>query len=157
MNIQLPWSLSSVPLATFYILIGKLFSYKQGAYINLKYYMLILAFLCTFLLSRYYHIDMAWNNVLPLFPILLPSLSGFVMISLFSSILNEKFKGISMLFQKIGRETFLILALSQIIILYINSFFHFNFIIKNCLLFTILIAFYFIKQEINRVLKRKIL
>lgn len=85
------------------------------------------------------------------------AVAGSVMIFMFSSLISRRSKILSKVFMKIGLETFVVLAFSQIIIRLENEYSSFNAFTKYLVMLIILVALVIIKNKINNKLKIKIL
>ena len=157
-KISLPWNFSAVPYAVVFIMLGSELNKVQKKMIeqpNIP--ILILSAIATFFISTQYHLDMAWNNIIPIIPITFGALTGTFMIFILSSIIEKHFVRCSRMLQAIGRETYIILAFSQIIIMCLNEFFSLNAILKYLILILTLIVLKHVKDHINRFASFKLL
>ena len=78
-TISLPWNLSSVPYASFLIIIGS-FLFRYNKYIEKpNWWFVIITFLITGLISYNWRLDIAWNSILPIVPLTIGALSGTMM------------------------------------------------------------------------------
>jgi hypothetical protein len=59
--------------------------------------------------------------------------------------------------QKVGNETYLIVAFSQIIIILLNEYFSLNVVLKYAILLLTLVALKYIKDGVNKLAKVNIL
>jgi hypothetical protein len=59
--------------------------------------------------------------------------------------------------QKVGKETYLIVAFSQIIIMLLNEYFSLNLVLKYSVLLLTLVALKYIKDGVNKLAKANIL
>lgn len=100
--------------------------------------------------------DMAWNCITPVILLSLGAVAGTAMMFSFSSFLT-KMPLIAKILQTIGKETFVVMAFSQILCLAINHFFSLNKLVEYGLMFSLLIVIVFIKNGINIIAKRKVL
>ena len=152
-KISLPWSLSVVPYASFLIIIGYYLK-KYQSYIDApKGYILIFSYIIVQVVSYFFFLDMAWNNIIPVIPLTIGAITGTVMMFTLSSIIVKKLPLISLPFQYIGRETFVIVAFSQVIIIYINAHLSSNSLLKYILLLVILWIITHIKNKIKSLIK----
>lgn len=156
-EITLPWTMSSVPYSAAMIIIGsklKLFS----KYIDSpKWWILVSCFVITCLVSHFWRLDIAWNNVTPATFLSAGAIAGTIMIFTLSSYIVKCTKFASQILQSIGKETYIILAFSQISIMLMNTYFPVNSIIKYCALMVILVIIKYLKDAINKLLKFKLL
>ena len=112
--ISFPWAVCSVPYATFLIVLGtwlKHYTVVEDA----KWYTLLLCFIITFVISHKWRLDMAWNQILPVSILTVGAVSGTFMVFILSSYISKYTSFISQVFQAIGKETFIILAFSQVL------------------------------------------
>lgn len=152
-NIILPWNMSSVSYAIFFIILGNLFERFILNYFKLNYFVFLISFLLSFIISNHWRLDMASNHVCPIILLTISAISGTLFIFHFSILIEQKFQRLSSLFQIIGKETFLIIAFSQIIIQELNLYFQINTYIKYFLLIVILIFIKFIKDYLLKYSK----
>lgn len=156
-KIVLPWNLASVPYAIVFIMIGAELNKLQNKIAITSPGALVALTLVTLLISMKWRLDMAWNNITPIIPITIGAISGTILVYMISVLVDQKLPICSRMFQSIGKETYLILALSQIVIIYLNEMFLLNGIVKYSLLVLILVVLKFIKDFINRILTIKLL
>ena len=159
-NISLPWALSTVPYATFLILVGaelKRFQNWIEALNPFWGYSIVLLLTATIVISQLYRLDMAWNHITPIVPLTIGAVTGTLMVFLLSVWIERHIKWCASLLQKVGRETYIVVAFSQITILCINHFFAINPILKYTLLVVVLVLLKYAKDGINRLVKFKIL
>lgn len=153
--IKLPWSLTTVPAATFFILLGhRLKNYICYIVSPSKYLILILIFL-SIMVSQFWKLDMAWNNITPIFPIVLGAISGSALILIISYFLVKKNLLLAKILTYIGKNTYIVLAFSQIIIMLLNKYFSLNVIIKYSMLVLILILISYINNRFFSIIKIK--
>ena len=125
-QISLPWTLSTVPIACVYILLGSSLRNKvekiNGWSISTSFLIGTLGLIVTLIISHYFRQDLAANKILPFFPLLIASLCGFMML-LAVSVLISKWGGfLSRLLSKVGKNTLEIMALSQCLIGLLNLY-----------------------------------
>lgn len=148
-NISLPWNLSVVPLATFFIFLGsQVRPYRD--YIEQQSWLWGLgALIISIVVSTFWHLDMAWNHIVPIIPIIIGAIAGTLFIVFISRLIEKYFKSISQILQAIGRETYMILAFSQVIIMGINRYCSINVLVKYILLIAILVVAKYIKDFVK--------
>lgn len=152
-SVSLPWSMSVVPYASFMIIAGSYLS-KFNFIVNFpKYYILVFNFIITLSISYYWKLDMAWNNVTPIIPLTIAAISGTIMIFIFSSILVKYFPQKSQILQRIGKETYVVVAFSQIIIMLCNTYLPCPSLIKYSILVISLWLIIFIKSQTKHLIK----
>lgn len=150
-KILLPWSLSTIPIACVYIMLGFILKDAISKIINIKSAIMkisISAICCvvSYVVSQIHRLDMAWNEITPIVPITVAALCGITIITLISNYLL-RYKIVSKVLLYIGRHTFEILAFSQLIILIINANFSINFILKYLILSLIMLIIFYIKDN----------
>ena len=157
-QIVLPWTLSAVPYATFLILVGNELKHIQKWIETGKSLLgIAAAFIVTVVISHFYRLDLAWNNIIPIIPLTVGAIVGTLMIFRLSVWIEQHMKRCSSILQAIGKETYILVAFSQVIIMYINHFFMINVLWKYVILVVVLIFLKYAKDWINRLVKVKIL
>ena len=156
-HMLLPWSLSSVPYATFMVFIGSRIKNIPSRFLQPRWYSILLLFIITVAISHFYRLDMCFNTILPIFPITIGALTGTLMVFMISMLIEKNLKVLSTILVVIGKETYIILAFSQVIIMLLNEYFHLNIAVKYIILVIILIALKYIKDGVNLMLKTKLL
>ena len=151
-GISVPWNLSVVPYASFLIILGnfgKRFIENLDIYSSIYKLLLLLFFLSiTSVISYFWKLDMCWNDILPFFPLLVGAIVGTLFLSLLAMFIVSYIKPLKILLLGIGKETYLILAFSEITIVYLNYFFSLNSALKYFLLVLILYVIYLIKKRV---------
>lgn len=157
-EISLPWSLSVVPYASFLIMLGEeLANYKKRIETDMHYWDILLLAIVTAVISQFWQLDLAWNQITPIIPLTLGALSGTLMIFRLSVWIENKTKFVSTVLQRVGRETYVVLAFSQVAIMCINHLFTFNPLLKYGILVIALILLKYLKDGINQLVRIKIL
>lgn len=149
LHINLPWTLSTVPIATSFILIGVRFRDILIFQISIKYQriLLVVALCGGAVLSLVHKTDLAWNHVNPLYITISAALMGYVFVMIFSKFMYACLsKKIYMGIIRIGRETFVILAFSQCVIKILNANFALSVIAKYLMLCLVLFLIVIIKN-----------
>ena len=155
-NIVLPWAFASIPFATSLVIIGKYAS--QGIKLLMQHSCILMVMGCVFtlIISHFFRLDMACNQVFPVSFTIIGAISGTTMIFSFSLLISKKASAISNVLAKVGRDTMMILALSQIIIIMLKEFTDFGSLARYCLLIIILFVFKYIKDYINNYITFKL-
>ena len=157
-QIVLPWTLSTVPYATFLILVGNELKHIQQRIETEKSSLgIAVAFTVTVVISHFYRLDLAWNHIIPVIPLTIGAIAGTLMVFKLSVWIEQHTKKCSSILQAIGKETYIVVAFSQVIIMCINHFFTVNVLWKYVILVVVLIFLKYIKDWINRLVKVKIL
>lgn len=157
-QIVLPWTLSTVPYATFLILVGNELKHIQQRIETEKSLLgIAVAFTVTVVISHFYRLDLAWNHIIPVIPLTIGAIAGTLMVFKLSVWIEQHTKKCSSILQAIGKETYIVVAFSQVIIMCINHFFMVNVLWKYVILVVVLIFLKYIKDWINRLVKVKIL
>lgn len=157
-GVYLPWSLSSVPYATFMIVLGgKMRLWLSQHMLEPKWWKILILFFITFSVSHFWRLDMCFNSILPIIPLTVGALSGTLMVFYISMLVERHLPMVTNVMTAIGRETYIIVAFSQIIIMSINYFHPMNVALKYGLLVVLLVLLKNIKDVVNKLLKTKIL
>jgi acyltransferase len=156
-KIQLPWTLSSVPFATFLIVVGTEFKRFNSIIADSKLWHILLLFLVTAGISHFWRLDLCFNSILPFLPLTIGAIAGTMMVFMISSWIDKHFKYLSIVLQKVGKETYLIVAFSQIIIILLNEYSSLNAVLKYSFLLLSLVALKYIKNGVNKLAKVNIL
>lgn len=142
-EINLPWTLSSIPFGAFLMIITRYFSdtikkYIKGISLNLQdIVLLMIGLLISLFISHFWRLDMACNQISPSIPLIMGIQGGIIVIVEFSKLI-VKIMPITYVFSKIGKNTFEIMSLSQVTISTINFFITDNAIVKYSMLILIL-------------------
>lgn len=156
-KIQFPWSISSVPFATALIVVGSELKRYSSRIADSKLWHILLLFFVTVGISQFWRLDLCFNLILPFLPLTIGAIAGSLMIFMISSWIEKYFKYVSIMLQKVGKETYLIVAFSQIIIMLLNEYFSLNSILKYSFLLLSLVALKYIKDGVNKLAKVNIL
>ncbi len=152
-NIFLPWTLSSVPYACFLVLLGSELKIIQPLLDTPRWWLLCGGFASTFIISHFWRLDMAWNNILPIFPLTIGAIAGTLMMFSFSSYIAKYSKVTTSVFSAIGKETFVILAFSQVIMMLMIEHTHWSSIVRYSIMFLCLVILSYSKRYITGLLK----
>lgn len=157
-GVYLPWSLSSVPYATFMIVLGgKMRQWLSQQMLEPKWWKILILFFLTLGVSHFWRLDMCFNGILPVMPLTIGALSGTLMVFYISMLIERHLPMVTNVMTAIGRETYIIVAFSQIIIMSINHLYPMNVALKYGLLIVLLVLLKNIKDVVNKLLKTKIL
>lgn len=148
-DLYLPWSLSSVPYASFFILLGTELKGIQKIIIKHRLSWFIGCFVVTCLVTLFGKLDMAWNAVLPVVPLIIGAISGTFMVFAFSSFVERHTELLSNLLSKIGRETFVVVAFSQEIIVLLHDYTSLHSVICYLILIVSLTAIVLLKNQLK--------
>lgn len=155
-HIYLPWALATVPYATCLVLLGSSLRMFQKYIDKPRWWILIVSLLLTIVISQNWRMDLAWNCITPVVLLTIGAVAGTAMMFTFSSFLT-KIPWVAKILQAIGKETFVIMAFSQILCLAISHFFALNKLVEYGLMFSLLLVIVLIKNGINKIAKQKIL
>ena len=156
-KIQLPWTMSSVPFATFLIVVGTELKQFNTTIADSKLWHILFLFFVTAGISQFWRLDLCFNSILPFLPLTIGVIAGTLMIFMVSSWIDKQFKYVSIMLRKVGKETYLIVAFSQIIIMLLNEYFSLNAVLKYSVLLLTLVALKYIKDGVNKLAKANIL
>ncbi len=153
-KVSLPWTLSTVPYAVFLILVGTYLRKWEQFISTPRWYVLLGGFVIVAVVSQFWRLDLAWNNITPVVALTIGALSGAAMLTTISSYIEKGPKWISSTFLAIGKETFAIMAFSQIAIVALNKYFMLNPIVKYLLLAVILTIVVILKNVVTKAVRR---
>lgn len=157
-EISLPWSLSVVPYASFLIMLGdELASCKKRIEAPSHYWDIWVLIIITAVISQFWRLDMAWNQITPIIPLTLGAFTGTLMVFRMSVWIRNTTVVFSSILQHVGQETYVVLAFSQVTIMCINHLFTLNPLLKYTILIIALILLTYFKDGINQLSKIKIL
>lgn len=155
----LPWSLSTVPYATFLVILGSEWSRKsnkRNKNNNIRVFVLSIIVVAT--VSYFWKLDLCFNRILPSFPLLVGAISGTYMVFQLSKYLESAnsllFRQTAKILMMVGKETYIVVAFSLLIIMLINYYFNINPIVKYILLFGALVVLSIIKNFIKNLLSK---
>lgn len=151
-KISLPWSLSVVPYACFLIMLGAYLKKYQSILDTPRWSIILSGLIISFIVSCFWKLDMAWNNVTPIIPLTIGAVAGTAMMFSVSSMIVKYMPKVGAFFQYVGRETFVIVAFAQVIVILCNAHFIFNPIIKYLILFVSLWLIMSVKNRIKILL-----
>lgn len=152
-RISMPWHMSSVPYASFLIVIGTEMKRYQCYIDKPRWYLCVIGLVVTSMISHFWKLDMAWNNILPVLPLTVGALAGTTMMFTLSSMLVMYIPKMATIIQAIGCETFVIVAFSQIIVILCNTYLTCNSILKYLMLIVSLVVIAFIKNRFFKLCK----
>jgi fucose 4-O-acetylase-like acetyltransferase len=156
-KLHLPWTLSSVPFATFLVVVGTELKRFSSIIVDSKLWYILILFFVTAGISNFWRLDLCFNSILPFLPLTIGAITGTLMIFMVSSWIDKHLKYVSIMLQKVGNETYLIVAFSQIIIILLNEYFSLNVVLKYSILLLTLVALKYIKDGVNKLAKVNIL
>jgi hypothetical protein len=153
LHVALPWTLSTVPYATALILIGSYAStrvvFKNNA---ISFFV---GFVLTLVVSHFWRLDMAANQIVPVIPLTVGALSGTMMLLCFSKLIEKYSSLVTMALSIIGRETYVVMAFSQIIILCLNHYTTWGSALRYAVLIMILFIITILKNIVNHLIGKK--
>ena len=148
-RLNVPWNMAVAPFASILVVLGHYMKQpltKQFG--ESKKYILggVLSLIVTIGISAVCRLDMCFNQVLPATLILIGSVSGSYMVFAISKFIEDRIGLLSRILQAIGKETYLILAFAEIIIVYLNYFFDFNVLVKYGIMVVALYLLCFVRK-----------
>lgn len=96
---------------------------------------------------------MAWNTILPILPLTISALAGTLMIFGLSSYIAKYSKMAASVFSAIGKETFVILAFSQVIMMLMIEHTNLSSIVRYFILVLCLTVLAYSKKYITGLFK----
>lgn len=158
LGVFLPWNLCSVPYASGLILFGSGFKRFKGLIRQPRWWVLIMGFIVTVVVSHFWRLDIAWNSIVPVLPLTIGAIAGTVMTFTLSAYISGLSpKPIKSILGLIGKETYLIMAFSQIIIMALNHYTAIGGITKYLILALILLILKYLKNGVNTLFRCRIL
>jgi len=135
----------------------ELAGYKKRIEIPCRYWDILLLAIITAVISNFWQLDLAWNKITLVIPLTLGAFTGMLMEFRLSVWIKNTSTMFSSILQQVGRETYVVLAFSQITIMCINHFFNLNPLLKYGILVVVLILLKYLKDNINKLVKMKVL
>lgn len=152
-NIDLPWTMSAVPFAAGIMLIVRRYSELLKELSQKSDWVLaaisIVGGGIALIVSLFWRLDMASNTITPLLPILLGIAGGCSCVTGLSIILSRYSVLTGGLFTHIGRNTFEIMALSQVTIASVNYFIPMPAVFKYMILVALLTGTVYLRKAIE--------
>lgn len=151
-NISLPWSLSILPLSIAFVFIGRLYNIIVYYVDNNNGKKLLLASIVSviviFMVSHYYTLECKDNTLSePIVILVVTAVIGSIMLLCISKFL-KKLNKVNRLLSYIGKNTMLIVGLSQITLKYENLVISQFAIIKYLILFATLLFLIYLKNKV---------
>ena len=153
-HIYLPWTLSSVPYACFLVLLGTEMKHFTGIIERQKAWVLSGGFVIALIISQAWHLDMAWNSILPVVPLTIGAIAGTLMMFALSQYLSKYTTICSLVLSAVGRETFVVVAFFQIIIMAINKCLFLPSIFKYAIAIIVLVVLAYLKNVLIKIAKQ---
>ncbi len=156
-KILLPWNLSSVPYAVFFISFGYEIRKLERYILHSNIIFFLVYFIPVLIISHFWKLDMCFNQIIPIIPITIGAVCGTFMVFTLSSWIEKKNEIVTKIISKVGKETYVILAFSQIIIILLNEYLNLNVFVKYIVLVSILIGIVYLKNTLNKLLNVNLL
>ncbi len=156
-DVTLPWTMSTVPYATFLILAGWQLKSFSSYIEKPRIWIGVIGLVITFIVSHFWRLDMAWNNILPIIPLTIGAFSGFFLISTVASVISNRIKFLSKILQGVGKETYIVLAFSQVLSMTIINCTSIDRITRNLIVIILLVAIKYLKDFVNSHIGFKLL
>lgn len=156
-SVNLPWTLSTVPIACVYMLFGNRLKAMVMKITNSIIYAslaIVAGLLVTVVVSHYFRQDLASNRILPLIPLLAASLFGTIML-LSAAMLISKLSLFSKIFGAIGRNTLEVMSLSQCIVAALNLYIPQYVLLKYLIMTLLIMGVIFIKHKFEYYINRQ--
>ena len=158
-HIYLGWTLATVPYATCLVLLGSSLREFQKYIDKPRWWIFVVCLILTIAISQNWRLDLAWNNIIPVVILTVGAISGTAMVFTLSSWLNKqtRFSFVSKVLMAIGKETFIIMAFSQIIIVALNLHTELGSAIRYACLAVALAILACLKNFINHIVGKRVL
>lgn len=161
LGLSLPWTLCTIPYATGVMLLGTFLKGYSKEIEKKRLWILVVGFLMTLLISHCWKLDLAWNDIIPVIPLTLGAVAGILMtVSISSIILSQNSficHKVSLLLSTVGENTFVVVAFSQITIMFLIQETELCGIFRYLILLLVLVIISIGKNKINRLLEIRIL
>lgn len=154
-GIILPWTLSTVPYAVFLVLAGSLLRRFQQEVEQPRWWVALLCAIVTIITSQMWRLDLCCNQILPLLPLTIAAFAGTMMVFMLSSYITNYSIPVSKVLQEVGKETYIVVAFSQIIIMTINQYITHSVLVKYSMLIVLLVTIKYAKNVITQITKRQ--
>lgn len=156
-TVVLPWALSSVPFAVFLMMLTRryrniILRFLKSLTARFLFLISIAGIIFSAFIGDHWTLDMSWNRILPITPILIGILCGTTSIICISIMLTKNrriFTIIGTPFMSIGRNTYEIMAISQVAIAVLNNWFNDYVALKYALLIAVIILAVYIRKIIE--------
>lgn len=152
-QVDIPWSVSSVPFATSLVMLGMLSKelvqkFVVHASMGGQMLLFFLGGGTGLLVSHFYRLDMAANHISPIFPISIGIVAG-ILFTISLSLFLSKVSLLSAMLARLGRHTFEMMAFSQVIIVWLNVYFPVNPLVKYIIMFATVFVIIRIRQLLS--------
>lgn len=152
LDIVLPWTMSTVPYAAFLIMAGaECAAYRTRFETSCRLVHIPLLAIVVLATSLYWRLDLCGNKIYPVIPLTIGAFAGTLLIFEISVFIQRRTRLAARILRNIGRETFVVVAFSQGIIVTINHFFTMSPLLKYAILILLLVLTAFLKNGINKV------
>lgn len=153
-DIILPWTAASIPFGIALMTFCRRFQsqlrkFLENANLKVRLTGLATGLAMSVFVSTHWRLDMASNHILPIIPIILGIAGGSLFAIFLARLIAEYFRLACRIFIHIGRNTYEIMALSQITIMAVNHYFVLNPIIKYLILIAVIICAVYIRKFIE--------
>lgn len=147
---SLPWNMAVAPYAAVLLFSAYMVREKTLQCVWLKLWIMLLALLIVIFVSSYWRLDMCYNNILPLLPITFGAVAGSLFVMGLSVYLERYGGRLANILKRVGKETFIVVAFSQITIMMLNRYTPMNVVLKYVLLVLVLLGIKYLKDWIVR-------
>lgn len=160
-GVDLPFHLCMTPYGASFILVGRLLSNEIKTYalkqepVIVSLCVVFISAFVTFGISRIKRLNMYFEQIEPVLPLITGALLGFVMILAMSKVFS-KLRLASKFFSYTGRNTLIFVAFSQFVLKCENLFIYDYVIVKYIMLFVFLYVLIFVKDKLPIAIKLKL-
>lgn len=151
----LPWTLSTVPYAVFLVFAGSMLRHYQKEVEKPRLWVFLSCTATTIAISQLWRLDLCCNQILPFIPLTVAAFTGTTMVFMLSSYISKYLKRVSKILQAVGRETYIVVAFSQIIIMTINQYITHSVPVKYSMLIVLLVAIKYGKDGLINMIYRR--
>lgn len=148
-HVDVPWSLAVVPYASLFVVLGSNMNCVKQLYSSRSILLPIVYLIIIMTEACFFRFDMATNKTVPFVVLTIGALAGSLMIFNVSTRFSSE-SLVSRILSSVGRETFVIIAFSQILIMLANRYLSIGSILKYLLLVVALFSICKLKNFIVR-------
>lgn len=155
LDIYLPWTLATVPYASALIIVGHLIKPYIEYMSYYRWIVMAIGFIITIVVSHFFRLDMAWNKITPVSILSIGAVAGTMMIFSISQLIESRTKLISTILSAVGKETYLILAFSQITIMLLKRYTDLGSLVRYAILVVVIVVVKYMKESLGYMTKKK--
>jgi len=156
-KVSMPWTLCTIPYATFLVLVGARMKAFNRFIERPQYWEVLLCIIITAVVAHYWRLDLASNVVTPVIPLTIAAIAGTLMVFFVAQYIVIMSGKLTKVWQAIGKQTFMIMAFSQIIIVALKLHTGLGSLMRYICMAAILVVIALVKDNIIRIIGKKFL